>query len=247
MTLEVNHLDSRPATTSSKGIVQIGNNLNITNGIVNVHDADEENKGIMKLYQTRGVNEDGAVSQNVFENTLHELLDQIDSVYYRQDRTVLQAKCDEYGNRISESYVLKDSEKITQANKLNVVPDENNNEYHTFSFKINNTSYAFPPVSAWKLDTTADDDISQSLFTFDNSDATSFYYEPELNDDDPFRSIVFDSKMHLRKTYDLTFSTPETFRHGFISYSNIIPFSRFRNKYSIKVNSYYDDIIQYLN
>ena len=81
----------------------------------------------MKLYQTRGVNEDGAVSQNVFENTLHELLDQIDSVYYRQDRTVLQAKCDEYGNRISESYLLKDSEKITQANKLNVVPDENNN------------------------------------------------------------------------------------------------------------------------
>lgn len=162
-------------------------------------------------------------------------------MYYRQDTTVLQAKCDEYGNRISESYLLKDSEKITQANKLNVVPDENNNEYHTFSFKINNTSYAFPPVSILKLDTSADD-ISQSKFTFDNSDATSFYYEPELDDNDPFKSIIFDSKMHLRKTYDLEFTTPENFRHGFISWSNIIPLNRFRTKYSITVNSHYDDI-----
>ena len=66
MTLEVNHLDSRPATTSSKGIVQIGNNLTITNGIIDVKDANEEDKGIMKLYHTRGINEDGNIAINIY-------------------------------------------------------------------------------------------------------------------------------------------------------------------------------------
>ena len=48
--------------------------------------------------------------------------------------------------------------------------------------------------------------------------------------------------MHLRKTYTLEFTTPQVFRHGFVSQSNIIPLNRFRTKYSITVASKYNDI-----
>ena len=196
----------------------------------------------MKLYQGRGYNNDGAVSQNMVETVLHDVLDQVESVYHKKNDTIARAMADEYGNRISEIYLRKDTEKVTQVNKFNVVPDtpEDAPMYKEFNFKVNNTSYAFPPVNVLKLDTSSDD-ITKSIFTFDNSDATSFIYESQLSADDPFRTLIFDSTMHLKKTFDFNFTTPTPFAHGYLSYSDIIPLDRFRKKYSITTESKYND------
>ena len=89
----------------------------------------------------------------MFEVETHNLLDQIESIYQRKANVIDRAKCDEDGNKINDVYIKKETEKITQANKLNVVPDEGDDghTYHEFSFKINNTSYAFPPVNVFCL------------------------------------------------------------------------------------------------
>lgn len=81
------------------------------------------------------------------------------------------------------------------------------------------------------------DDESITVCTFDNADASSFIYEPELEEDDHFKTVEFDGTMHLVKTYDIHMSDFEPCANGYISYSETIPLNRFRKRLSITVDT----------
>ena len=53
------------ATKSSKGVVQIGNNIDVNGaGLISIKDASDANKGVAKMYDTvDGTNSDGSVTQ----------------------------------------------------------------------------------------------------------------------------------------------------------------------------------------
>lgn len=55
------------ATKNSKGIVRIGDNINVSNGIISVSNADANTKGIMRLYNTIGTNTDGTMTQSAIK------------------------------------------------------------------------------------------------------------------------------------------------------------------------------------
>lgn len=51
------------ATTNSKGIVQIGNNINVTGGVISVPAASSSVAGVVRMYNTTGPNTDGTMTQ----------------------------------------------------------------------------------------------------------------------------------------------------------------------------------------
>lgn len=55
------------ATKSSKGIVRIGDNINVSNGIISVSNANSSTKGVMRLYNTIGTNTDGTMTQSAIK------------------------------------------------------------------------------------------------------------------------------------------------------------------------------------
>ena len=153
-TLSVRKLDSAPASKNTPGIVQIGSNIDIINGIINIPQANDTKLGLVKLYQGRGHEIDGAVSQGVLEIALHDAMDICEGLYQRKSESIDRAIHDEYGHRISEYYLNKEYDKITQANKLNVELDENG--VKEFTFEVNDNSYSYPPVEVLKLNDDGD-------------------------------------------------------------------------------------------
>lgn len=55
------------ATKTSKGIVRIGDNINVSNGIISVPNANNSTKGVMRLYNTIGTNTDGTMTQSAIK------------------------------------------------------------------------------------------------------------------------------------------------------------------------------------
>lgn len=236
-TLSVRRLDSAPATKTTSGIVKIGNNIEIVNGFITVPQANDEKPGVVKLYQGRGHEIDGAVSQGVLEIALHDAMTICEGLYQLKSVPADRAIHDEYGHRLNEYYLNKEYDKVSQANKLNV---EITDSFKEFSFLINDNSYSYTPVEVLKLDDDGGDD-SITICTFDNADASSFIYEPELAEDDPFRTVEFDGTMHLVKNYNIQMSALQSCGTGFISYSTVIPLNRFRKRFSITVDTINSD------
>ena len=60
------------ATTSSAGLVQIGNNVNINSGVISVNDATTSVKGVIQLGRTNTIANAGlpAVRQSIITNTV---------------------------------------------------------------------------------------------------------------------------------------------------------------------------------
>jgi phage-related baseplate assembly protein len=60
------------ATTSSAGLVQIGNNVNINSGVISVNDATTSAKGVIQLGRTNTIANAGlpAVRQSIITNTV---------------------------------------------------------------------------------------------------------------------------------------------------------------------------------
>lgn len=106
--LTANKLDTPPATRTTAGTVKIGPNIDIINGSINIGQANDTKLGLVKLYQGRGHEIDGAVSQGVLEIALHDAMDIVDGLYQKKADAADRAIHDEYGHRINEYYLNKE-------------------------------------------------------------------------------------------------------------------------------------------
>lgn len=217
---------AQAATDTTLGLVRSGNNIINQSGRLSVADATYETPGVLKLYNTRGNNTDGAVSQKVFEQALSDYAEQVEGQYLKQTDTIQKALCDENGNRIADTYVTREGLKRAQINKLGIVAS--NAERKEVIFDITDNSFNYAPVEILKLNTDGENKTI-TVCNFDNSDATSFIYEDDAN------SIQFDGTMSIKTTYDFNMSALEPCNSGFISISDPIDLTNFRQKHSINV------------
>ena len=232
-------LQGPTATRNKAGMIKIGTNLDITNGTVNIFPATDIYRGIVKLYQTRGQNDDGAMSQHAVDEALNFFYNDIcEALYQKKTDPANAAIHDDQGNIISEYYLSKEYDKVVQETKLKVVA--NDTVPRDFVFNVNNNSYAYPPVEVLRLNDDGDNE-NVTICEFDNGDESSFIYEQDLADNDKFHTIAFNGTMYPKTEYNIYMSTPEKLYNGYISVSEIIPLTRFSQRISITVDTINND------
>lgn len=232
-------LQGPTATRNKLGMMKVGSNLDITNGVVNIFPATDIYRGIVKLYQTRGSNDDGAISQKAMDDTLNFFYNDIcEALYQKKTDPADKAIHDDKGNIISEYYLSKEYDKVVQETKLKVVA--NDTISRDFVFNVNNNSYAYPPVEVLRLNDDGDNE-NVTICEFNNGEESSFIYETHLADDDKFHTISFDGTMFPKTEYNIYMSEPKQLYNGYISVSEIIPLNRFSQRISIIVNTTNND------
>ena len=222
---------AQAATDRTTGLVRIGNNINYdTTGRISINQADTENLGVTKLYQSRGDNTDGPISQKAFETALNDYATVAENLFLQKTDLIDKARCDEYGNRIADTYMTKENMKRAQVNKLGIVASNANRK--EIVFDITDNSFNYSPVEVLKLNADGED-RTETICNFDNSDASSFIIDE--NPEDDFRSIRFDGTMKILTEYDIHMSELIPCADGYISYSSIIDLNKFRQKKEVNI------------
>ena len=157
-----------------------------------------------------------------------------ENLYLKKTDAADTAIHDDLGNKISEYYMNKADNKYTQVNKINVQIEESG--FKEFTFDVNDLSYNYSPVEVLKLNDDGSDE-SVTICRFDNGDSSSFLYESELDEDDPFRTVTWDGNLSIKTSYDLGLGELTPCHNGYISTSHVIPLNRFRSKISLTVTS----------
>lgn len=217
---------AQPATDKSLGLVRSGDNIINQSGRLSVPDATYETPGVMRLYNTRGENTDGTVSQKVFEQALQDYAAQVEGQYLKQTDVINRALCDEHGNRIADTYVTREGLKRAQVNKLGIIAS--NSDRKDIVLDISDNSFNYAPVEILKLNSEGENKTI-TVCNFDNSDATSFIYEDDIG------SIQFDGTMGIKTTYDLNMSNLRPCSNGYITISDTLDLTSFRQKNAIHV------------
>lgn len=221
---------AQAATDKTLGLVRSGENLINQSGRISVATADYETAGVTKLYQCRGDNADGAISQKAFEQALNDYAATAEGQFLQKTDTINKALCDEFGNRIPDTYVTKEGLKRIQVNKLGITAT--NTDRKELVFDVTDNSFNYSPVEILRLNTDGENK-TVTLCNFDNADATSFIVDE--NENDPFKSIHFDGTMSVKTEYDLQMSPLVPCSNGYISTSAIINLNNFRQKKSVNV------------
>ena len=220
--LSTNSLVAQAATGSTLGLVRTGNNITNQYGLISIPEATYEVAGVTKLYQSRGDATDGTLSQKAFEIALNDYAELVDNTYLHATDTINKAVCDEYGNRIADTYMTKENTKRMQVNKLGIVASNTNRK--EIVFDITDNSFNYSPVEVLRLNTDSENK-TVTLCNFDNSDATSFI----INEDS--------DTMNIRTEYDLNMSELVPCSNGYLSPSEEIDLSQFRYKKNINVST----------